>query len=320
MNWGIIGCGRISRRFMEGLRQVENTSSVSVWSRRPESVAAFTSLYGGTACASLQQLLASDVDAVYVATLPDSHAFYSKAALQAGKHVLCEKPSTVNLLELNEVLALAKSKKLLFMEGMKPPFYPLYQRLKEHLIGDPIGPVGYLRAGSSVVDCPPEHPNFNLGLVGGSLMQIGIYEAWLALEWLGPFYDVQAMARFGKTGIDLFSIFQSRHESGFAQVYCGLDLHGPGDALLVGPLGHVIIHKNWWNPVKATIYYAGGRIIELHEPYVAGGLNYEIAHFCDLVKNGKTESPVMSHDMSRQMINLVDKARAVIGLKYPSEI
>jgi hypothetical protein len=47
------------------------------------------------------------------------------------------------------------------MEGMKPPFYPLYKKLKEYLITDPIGPVGYVRAGSSVADISRDHPNFS---------------------------------------------------------------------------------------------------------------------------------------------------------------
>src|ERR1700753_2992134 len=136
IKFGIIGCGRISHRFMQGIKQVKGAEVTAVWSRRNESVEQFVGQYGGNACSSLNDLLASDIDAVYIATLPDSHAEYSITALNAGKHVLCEKPVTVNLAELEPVLQLAKEKKLLFMEGMKPPFYPLYQKLKEYLKTD----------------------------------------------------------------------------------------------------------------------------------------------------------------------------------------
>ena len=85
--FGIIGCGRISHRFMQGLGTVEGAELTAAWSRRAESVEQFVAQYGGKACASLDELLASDIDAVYVATLPDTHAFYSIAALNAGKHV-----------------------------------------------------------------------------------------------------------------------------------------------------------------------------------------------------------------------------------------
>jgi predicted dehydrogenase len=319
LKWGIIGCGRIAHRFMQGLQSLPGTVLAASWSRRTEMVDSFVHQYGGKACMSVEELLASDIDAVYIATLPDSHAQYSIAALNAGKHVLCEKPAAINLPELNSILSVASEKALLFMEGMKPPFYPLYKKLKEYLLTDPIGEAGYVRAGSSVVDCPPDHPNYSYELVGGSLMQIGIYEAFLAIDWLGKTKQVQALGRYWETGIDMFAIFQSEHQNGYAQLYSGFDLHGKGDALICGPLGNVTIHKNWWNPSKATINYADGRTVEIDEPFAAGGLNYEIEHFCELIRSGQTESPIITHEYSRQMIDMIDKARAIIGLKFAGE-
>ena len=319
IKWGIIGCGRIAHRFVQGLREVPGAELVSVWSRRAETVNNFVDQYRGTACASVEELLLSGIDAVYVATLPDSHALYSILALKAGKHVLCEKPAATNLSILNKVLEAAQEKNLLFMEGMKPPFFPLYSKLKEHLLIDPIGPVGYVRAGSSVADISRDHPNFSYELIGGSLMQIGIYEAFLAIDWLGDTKQVQALGRFGETGIDMFSIFQTEHKNGYGQFYCGFDLHGKGDALICGTIGHITIHKNWWNPARATINYLDGHTVELDEPFTAGGLNYEIAHFCELIRQNKIESPVISHDMSRQMIAMLDEARAQVGLRFRGE-
>lgn len=317
--WGIIGCGRIAHRFMQGLNALPDNVLAATYSRRMETVEAFINQYGGKACNSADELLASGIDAVYIATLPDTHAMYTIKAFNAGKAVLCEKPATLNLPQLEEVLAIAKAKKLLFMEGMKPPFYPLYKKLKEYLQTDPIGPVGYVRAGSSVADIGSDHPNFSHALAGGALMQIGIYEAFLAIDWLGNTEEVQAMGRFSGMEVDMFSIFQTRHEHGYAQLYGGFDLHGKGDALICGTIGHVTIHKNWWNPAKATISYLDGRNVEIDEPFTAGGLNYEIAHFVELLKAGEIESPIITHEMSRQMIKMIDDARAIVGLKYIGE-
>ncbi|MDB5126653.1 Gfo/Idh/MocA family oxidoreductase [Mucilaginibacter sp.] len=317
--WGIIGCGRIAHRFMQGLNALPDNALSASYSRRPETVDTFVAQYGGKPCSSAEDLLASDIDAVYIATLPNTHADYSIKALNAGKHVLCEKPATLNLPQLEELLTVAKTSGLLFMEGMKPPFYPLYKKLKEYLQHDPIGPVGYVRAGSSVADISRDHPNFSYELAGGALMGIGIYEAFLAVDWLGKTEEVQAMGRFSGMEIDMFSIFQTRHAGGYAQLYGGFDLHGKGDALICGTIGHITIHKNWWNPAKATINYLDGRIVEIDEPFTAGGLNYEIAHFVELMKAGKVESPIITHEMSRQMIGMIDEARAIVGLKYIGE-
>ena len=319
IRWGIIGCGRIAHRFMQGLNVLPDCALVASWSRRPETVTAFVEQYGGIACESIEELLASDIDAVYIATLPDSHAGYSIAALNADKHVLCEKPAAINLHILETILKVAKAKKLLFMEGMKPPFFPLYRRLKKHLLTDPIGDVGYVRAGSSVADISLDHPNFSYDLAGGATMGIGIYEAYLAIEWLGATKKVQAMGRFGDNKIDMFSIFQTEHEQGYGQFYCGFDLHGKGDALICGTLGNITIHKNWWNPARVTINYLDGHIVELDEPFTAGGLNYETEHFCELIKSGAMESPVITHEISKKMIAMLDDVREIIGLKFKGE-
>ncbi|WCT11365.1 Gfo/Idh/MocA family protein [Mucilaginibacter jinjuensis] len=320
VRWGIIGTGRISHRFMQGLATVKDASFTGAWSRRAEPVNDFVSKYGGRVFASVDELLAaSDIDAVYIATLPDSHKHYSIAALKAGKHVLCEKPSAVNLPQLEEILAVAKQQNLLFMEAMKPPFFPLYRVLKKHLETDPIGPVGYVRAGSSVAGLEPEHPNFSHAGIGGGLMAIAPYEVFLAADWLGNALEVQTMGHFGDKRVDMFSMFQTRHQNGYAQLYCGFELHGKGDALICGTLGNITIHKNWWNPSKATIDYLDGHVVELDEPFTAGGLNYETEHFCQLIEDGLTESPVITHDLSREMISMLDKARAQIGLKFEGE-
>jgi scyllo-inositol 2-dehydrogenase (NADP+) len=105
-----------------------------------------------------------------------------------------------------------------------------------------------------------------------------------------------------------------------AQLYCGVGLHDEGDALLVGPLGNVTIPSKWWNPVHATIRYVNGRTVELDGPFESTGFNYEVGHFCDLLRSDRTESPILTHDMSRQMMGILDHARVAIGLVYPQEL
>lgn len=314
IRWGVVGVGYISRRFVQGLQHVEDVELSHVWSRRPEPTQAFVADLGGVACESFEALLESDVDAVYIATAHPSHAAYSMAAMRKGKAVLCEKPAAVSLAELDTVLAVARETGMLFMEAMKPAFYPVYRRLREHLAGDPIGQPNYVRAGAGVANTPAGHAAFDPERAGGGLLGIGIYEAFLAVDWLGAAHEVQALGRVSG-GIDLFASVNSAHERGIAQWYCGLDLHGRGDALICGPRGNVTIEAPWWNPQRATITYVDGRSIELDEPFIGGGLNYETAHFCECLRAGASESPEISHELSRLMIAMIDQSR--IALKLP---
>ncbi|MEM5341657.1 Gfo/Idh/MocA family protein [Paraburkholderia azotifigens] len=319
IRWGIVGTGRIAHRFAQSLAHVPHTQLTAVWSRRRAPAETFAHQHGGLALDSFDALLQSGIDALYISTMQDSHAHYATAALEAGIHVLCEKPATVNAAQLDRVVASARASQRLFMEAMKPPFYPLYQQLREHLSANPIGDIGLVRAGCSVPGVPDDHPSLSFEHAGGALLDIGIYEMFLAVDWLGAPLDVQTHGRLGATGVDTFASVNSRHEKGIAQIFCGLDLFGKGDAFIAGTRGNVTIHENWWNPARATVRYVDGRVVELDAPFEGGGLNYETAHFCDLIRAGLLESPVMTHAKSRQMIAMADAARAALGLRFPCE-
>jgi scyllo-inositol 2-dehydrogenase (NADP+) len=320
IRFGIIGPGRAASRFAQGLEAVPHAILSAVWGRNPDR----TRVYAEKHCVSLiaptlDALFSTEIDAVYVATHPDSHSDLCLRALAAGKHVLCEKPATLNVRQLDRVLAAARRHDRLFMEAMKPPFFPLYRRLREHLEKDPIGPIGFVRAGHCDSSIGPDYPLHFLELGGGGILGIGPYEAFLALDWLGPVKRVQCMGRLDPAGVDSFALFQSEHEHGMAQLHTGIDLLSHGDAMLCGPRGFVLLHANWWNPLRATIHYLDGRKVELHEPYTAGGFNYEIGHFCDLLRAGLRESSIITHELSLGMARLLEAARMQIGVHFPSE-
>ncbi|SAL11728.1 oxidoreductase [Caballeronia choica] len=318
IRWGIVGAGRIARRFADGLAHVPGTVLAGVWSRRAESAGALAAPFGARAFEHFDALL-GEVDAVYIATHQDSHPEYALRAFAAGKPVLCEKPAAVNARALQTMIDAARASKRLFMEAMKPPFYPLYTQLRAHLAADPIGDIGLVRAGCSIANVPATHPSFSMDIGGGALLDIGIYEAFLAVDWLGEALDVQTIGRIGATGVDTFASLNVRHERGISQLFCGLDLQGRGDALIAGTGGTVTIHENWWNPARATIMYLDGRKVELDAPFEGGGLNYETAHFCELLRAGAIESPVMSHATSMRMIAITDAARRDLGVRFPFE-
>lgn len=320
IRWGVIGPGRAAARFAQGLSALNDAALMTVWGRNAQKAAAYAERFHvPQSTSSLDSLLTADIDAVYIATHPDTHAAFCKLALAHGKHVLCEKPATINERQLTEVLQTAALHGRLFMEAMKPPFFPLYRKLRAYLREDPIGTVGYVRAGHCDASLGPDYPLHFLELAGGGIMGIGPYEAFLALDWLGPLKRVQAMGRLSKAGVDSFAIFQSEHKYGMAQLHTGLDLLSRGDAMLAASQGYVMLHANWWNPTRATIHHLDGRIVELHEPFTAGGFNYETEHFCNLIREGKLESPEITHALSLGMARLLEAARKALGVTFPDE-
>ena len=320
IRFGVIGPGRAASRFAQGVAAVEGAEIAAVWGRNAERAARYAETFSVRGVApSLEALMSSDVDAIYVATHPDTHAELCMAAFQVGKHVLCEKPTALNVRQVEDVIAAARKHDRLFMEAMKPPFFPLYRRLREHLEADPIGPVGFVRAGHCDSSIGPDYPLHFRELGGGGILGIGPYEAFLALDWLGLVKRVQTMGRLNAAGVDSFAIFQSEHERGMAQLHTGIDLMSHGDAVLSGPRGFVILHANWWNPARASVHYVDGRVVELDEPYSSGGFNYETEHFCGLIREGRKESPVITHAISMGMARLLEEARRALGVRFAGE-
>jgi len=139
-------------------------------------------------------------------------------------------------------------------------------------------------------DIPLNHPIYNLDVGGGSLLGIGPYEASSALDWLGPVERVQTFGQMGPTGIDTFATLQTKPPQRDGQLYCGLGSYGEGDALLAGPLGNVAIRASGGTLSMRRSGTSMDAPLNLTEPFESTGFNYEVSHFCDLLRSSRTES------------------------------
>lgn len=316
IRFGIIGTGSIAQRFFAGLAHVPNACVAAVYSRGSAKARQFAAVHHiPTVFDEIDDLLASDIDAVYIATPHPSHAALSIAALKAGKAVLCEKPAATSLAELDAVIATAQACGRLYMEAMKPPFFPLYQFIRERIAAGVIGDVRFVRAGFANPNMPVGHAVLDPTQAGGGLLDIGIYSSFLAVDWLGAAGEIQTLGRIGATQVDTFASLNVQHERGISQLYCGLDIAGSGEALIGGSAGYVIIHDKWWNPAKATLVTAAGEREEWAIAPQGSGLNYETAHFCDLLRAGELESPMMTHAKTRSALAMTLHARdALLGI------
>src|ERR687897_753724 len=200
MRWGILGTGRIVREFAAGLRDTPGAETLAVGSRTEDSAREFAASLGiPRHYSSYAELVTDpDVDVVYVATPHPFHAENVTLCLEAGKHVLCEKPMTVNAAQAERLIALAQEEELFLMEGMWTRFYPLMERVR-HLISS--GAIG-----------EPRLLNPDLG--GGALLDVGVYCVSLSSMIFGPPDRVTGLAHLGETGVDEQSAAILEHGDG----------------------------------------------------------------------------------------------------------
>jgi len=126
IKWGILGPGLIADTFVSDFSKVNNGEVVAIGSRSKERAEKLAKKYGvGTSYGSYSELLNDkSIDIIYIGTPHNFHYEQTKLCLEHGKHVLCEKPITVNAKESQELFNLAKSKNLFLMEVMWTPFLP----------------------------------------------------------------------------------------------------------------------------------------------------------------------------------------------------
>ena len=129
--WGIIGPGRISRNFADGCKVVGGAQIYAVASNNPERGKQFAVDYSASRVYSSYEALAGDpdVDAVYIGTPHRFHFDNAKLCLLAGKPVLCEKPLTVNAAECEELVRIARERKVFLMEAVWSRYQPIYRQV-----------------------------------------------------------------------------------------------------------------------------------------------------------------------------------------------
>jgi len=121
---GVVGTGRIAGRTMEELKYVSGVVTVSVYNPRLSSAMKFADSYEIPHSTECFDSFLGEVDAVYIASPHDTHYEYTRAALMAGKHVLCEKPMVLRASEARELFSLAEQSKLVLMEAIKTAYAP----------------------------------------------------------------------------------------------------------------------------------------------------------------------------------------------------
>jgi len=329
IRWGVLAAGGIARAMTKDLIATGSTV-VAVGSRSAARAAAFAAEYGiPSSYGSYRELVADPaVDVVYIATPHPQHAGNALLALEAGKHVLVEKPFTLTGAEARRVAAAAERLGLVAQEAMWTRFLPHMIRIRQLIAAGAIGePRALLADHSQSLTADPAHRINAPELGGGALLDLGVYPVSFAFDLFGQPERMSAISAPTATGVDRQTSVILRYAGGRqAVLHTALDLRGPNTAAILGMEGRIDIDATWYAPTSFTATSRTGEVIERYETtgLVGRGMHYQAAEVERLIRArrsgaGETSSPLLPLEESVRIMATLDAIRSQIGLSYPGE-
>lgn len=329
--WGIIGPGNIARRFAEGLCSIDRAQLYAVASTDIEKAKAFAVKYGAkTAYGSHEEmLLDSNVEIVYISNLNPQHFHSAQAALLAGKHVLIEKPFTLNRREAEELFSIANQKNLYIMEGMWTRFHPITRKVMEWITEGKIGSLQSLHASFGFDgDTNPASRVISLEKGGSALLDIGVYllsyaQMLFQSEPLASYYLCHQME---DTHVDISGSVSLLYKNyAFASLDMSIVNKLDNCATIFGSEGRIEVSR-FYHPTSAClIKKAEGQDIadQVLETYThedqASGFEYEAISFMEILDQGGIENPTHTRNDILSVMGTMDSLRSQIQLIYPQE-
>ncbi len=323
VNWGILGTGNIASIFAKDLSFVDNANLLAVGSRTQKTANEFALKHNvERTYSSYSGLVADpDIDIIYIATPHTFHYQNSKLCLHHNKAVLCEKPFMVNEGQAREVFSIAKKKNLFVMEAMWTRFLPLMKTIRELINNGEIGELKAIHSDFCFYNIyNPESRLFNPDLAGGALLDVGIYPVMLAHTFFGEPENIRAFSTFSKSGVDentsaIFTFKKSR----IATFQSAVTYSSATEAVLSGTDGFMKIHSRWFEMPGLTLAKNNKEPTFIEKPFQGRGFHFEIAEAQRCLLTGKTESDLMPHKDTIEILRTLDRIREQVGLHYPFE-
>lgn len=322
LGWGILATGWIAELFTQDLT-ASGLNVAAVGSRSLDKAKVFAEQFKiAKAHGSYEALVADpDVDIVYIATPHPQHVETALLALDAGKHVLVEKPFTLNAGEARRIVERAAEKKLVVLEAMWTRFLPHMRRIHEILDA---GTLGELRSVSAehrqFLPTDPKHRLNNLELGGGALLDLGIYPISFAHDILGTPTSIHATARFKETGVDAEIATIMQHRGGaISTTVSALDCAGPNVAFIYGSKARIEIATKWYIPTSFKVVdYEDNVLEQFSQPVSERGMQFQAFEMERLVREGRA-STLISPEETVAIMGTLDAIRKQIGLVYPGD-
>lgn len=363
LRWGILGAGWISGVFVKDIILHPNTRGVTdvihefvaIGSRDAQKAKQWIAEKTGQAdhpakaYGSYEEVVSDpEVDAVYIGVPHPGHYDLVVLALNHGKHVLCEKPCTVNANETKALFKLAKEKNLFLMEAMWTRFLPVAQYIADLVHKGTLGDVKVVHADLSgdfdVANIPLTHRILDPKLGGGALLDLGPYPMIWAIaalyehpsnERTSPSHVSGSILKTPLTGVDEHTSFTLTFDKLAAQAIlsCGITVSTPNPALVIRcRKGNILVDAPIYRPHTVRVQYlekAGGETVEREEVtkwpngskegdnVQGGGWHYQADEVARCVRDGKIESNVWGSDKTILQMEVFDQVRKQGGLLYP---
>lgn len=319
--FAILGTGMIAHKMAEALNHVQGAVKYGVASRDLNKAEAFAEECGFEKAFGSYEALVNDplVDVVYIATPHNMHCINTLMCLDAGKHVLCEKPLAVNASEVKHMIDKAGEKGLFLMEAMWSRFLPHIKYARHLIDSGVIGDVHLLTADFGIRrEVKPLDRKFNRDLIGGALMDIGIYPVFLAQYLMGDHSMLDASAVIGSTNVDYTcSVTLKYAQDRMSVLYSSFLLESGVKAALYGSKGTLLFDNMWFMPGNLKILYHDGRTEDFNFSQIGNGYQFEAQEVVDCLNKGLIQSPSMSWDDSKKLIDTLDTIRHQCGIRYP---
>ena len=286
---GIIGTGRIAGRFLMESKSVSGVSAQSVYNPHLSSAKKFAHKYDINFCETREELYAN-TDVIYVASPHETHYQYVKEALLHEKHVLCEKPFSLEKSQAEEVFQIAKEKKRILFEGIKTAYCPGFNKLIDIACSGLIGNIRYIDACFTKL-VEKNTRELTDAQYGGSFLELGSYCMLPVIKLFGCEYeDVDFQSIYGPGNIDIFTKASFKYKKGLATVTCGLGVKSEGRLLIAGTKGYITVEAPWWKTTYFEVHFEDATRVEKYsERFLGDGLRYEISDLLNQI-NGDSKS------------------------------
>lgn len=284
---GIVGCGRIANRFIVESRFVSGIVFDAVCNPVRNLANEFAAKHSIKDAYSDFDVMLQSVDVVYVATPHPFHAEYVRKALMAKKHVLCEKPLTLNYDEARELYALASGSGVMLQEALKTAFAPCFKRLVNLAKGGVIGKIRQVNAVFTRLTPDKTLSEYDPAMGGGAISELASYVLCPIIKLLGQ-VDPSKMTihKFCDQGdrVESFATGMIKYPSATGLFTVGLSAKAEGSLTIAGTTGYIYVPSPWWKTEYFEIRNDLGQTVRrVFNPFVGDGLRYELAEFVNAI-------------------------------------